>query len=137
MGAEERTIGRRQGIAGKLELHPEKQCPLRARDQAAEIERLLGVRIENIRVHQKIEGVAGISSRYTPFRKVLPDKPPVLGIRKQVTALPVNSPLQRVEGGFAFLLELCTIQRAEDHLRSVAQKSSRGDEMFPRRAINE
>jgi hypothetical protein len=137
VGAKDRTVGRRQRIAAQLELHPEKQCPLRARDQAAEVERLFRRGIENLRVHQQVKGVAGVSSRNAPLGKILLDEPAVFLIGKQVAALAVNSPLQRVGGGFAFPLELRPVQRTEDHLRPVAQKSPRRDEVFPCRAVNQ
>ena len=128
MAADEGGVRRRERGAIELNLHGEKEGALRAGDEAAEIEGMGRGRVEDIGVHEKVEGVAGIAAGDGGAWKIVADLGAVLGIAEKGAEGLVDACLEAIRGA-AFCLELIAGERTERGLRAVAEKSADGDEV--------
>ena len=119
---------RRQLDQPELELHPEKQRPLRAGDKFAGVEGMGARRIEAVGVHEGVEGVAGVAPGDGRLRKAPLHLGPHGCIAEQVAEPLVDPGLERV-GASALRRELRHRFCREGHLRAVGEEAAGGAEM--------
>src|SRR6185436_11122141 len=98
MGAHQRA-GRWKRLAVQLKLDAEEQRTFGPGKQAAEVERLPGIRFEDGTLHQAVERVTGVAPRDSGLREIRPDERALLWVGKKVSNGPIDVSFERVRHG--------------------------------------
>ena len=122
-----------KGDQTELELHSDKQRPLRTGEQPADIEGALARGVEAVGIHQGIQRVAGVAAGDGCLGEAALDLGTHLWIGTEGPQALVDAGLERVGAG-ALRLELRRRQRGEGRRGAVGKEAAHGMEMVARRS---